>query len=393
MVRTDVTRPKDWLLLVAAVLFTACGGTGTQVPFAAEPTEPFKVGMFEQAGRAFVGVVLRDTLVIDLEMATGPAAQDPGGAIVAVPATVNELIARYDEPPLRQVIYGVVNSATEATETTEADGGVDYVYPLETVTILPPVRPEHVLNGALNFQEHADELQEAGPGVVPGVSESDLQQTREPDSQPPIPGVWTSAPGDTRQNPYLFMKPSSSVTASEQPIRLPPGRDRVDWECELNAVIGQAAYRVPVDRIDDHIFGYTLQNDVSDRAPRFDGRHGSDWLLAKGHDTFSPIGPFVVPKEFVPDPQRLALMLTLNGEVMQDSNTSLMVHTLEELASFASHLLTLQPGDLISSGSPAGIGAARATPIFFSPGDVTVCTVESIGTLTNPVIAGEPVEQ
>ena len=367
--------------IVAAALISACAGVEppTPSPVADAPDEPFKLGTFEHEGRTFLGIVLRDTHVIDVAAASGVAAVDD-----PIPSTLLELVTRYEEPSLRQRIYAIVNGVVESGVDT------DNVYALEDLTILPPVRPEHILNGALNFQEHADELQAAGPGVVPGVSESDLRQTREPVSQPPIPGVWTSAPGDTRQNPYLFMKPSSSVTASGQPIRLPPGRDRVDWECELNAVVGKPAYRVPVDRIDDYIFGYTLQNDVSDRAPRLDGRHGSDWLLAKGHDTFSPIGPFLVPKEFVVDPQRLSLRLTLNGEVMQDSNTELMVHTLAELTSFASHLLTLMPGDLISSGSPAGIGAARETPIFFKPGDITVCTVDSIGTLTNPVVSAVP---
>ena len=359
---------------LAAALVSACARLESPGPVSAAPDEPFKLGTFERDGRTFIGIILRDTQIIDFAAASGVAD-------ATVPSTLLELVARYDEPSVRERLYGIVNRVVESGVAT------DYVYSLDELTILPPIRPEHILNGALNFQEHADELHAAGPGVVPGVSESDLRQTREPVSQPPIPGVWTSSPGDTRQNPYLFMKPSSSVTASGQPIRLPPGRDRVDWECELNAVIGKPAYRVPVDSIDEYIFGYTLQNDVSDRAPRLDGRHGSDWLLAKGHDTFSPIGPFIVPKEFVTDPQQLSLMLTLNGDVMQDSNTELMVHTLAELTSFASHLLTLEPGDLISSGSPAGIGAARATPIFFKPGDVTVCTVESIGTLTNPVVS------
>ena len=379
MARTDATRSVRWLVVFVTAVLAACGAE--ERPPATSAVEPFKLGTVEREGRPFIGVVLHDTLVIDFEAASAAAERSTGTAALVAPTTLNELIARYDEPSLRERIYSIVNMVSEA-----GDARPDYVHAIETVRILPPVKPDHILNGALNFREHADELQQAGTGVVPGVSQSDLRQTLEPVSPPPIPGVWASAPGDTRQNPYLFMKPSSSVTASEQPIRLPPGRNRVDWECELNAVVGKAAYRVPLDRIDEHIFGYTLQNDVSDRAPRADGRHGSDWVLAKGHDTFSPIGPFVVPKEFVPDPQRLALTLTLNGEVMQDSNTELMVHTFAELVSYASHLLTLQPGDLISSGSPAGIGAARATPIFFKPGDISVCTVESIGSLTNPVV-------
>ena len=119
-----------------------------------------------------------------------------------------------------------------------------------------------------------------------------------------------------------------------------------------------------MDRARDYIFGYTIENDVSDRGGRGDTRHGSDWLIAKSHDTFAPMGPFIVPKEFVPDPQKLKVTFKLNGQVMQDANTSLMIHTVFEQVSYASHILTLRPGDVIATGSPAGVGSARNPPIF-----------------------------
>jgi 2-keto-4-pentenoate hydratase/2-oxohepta-3-ene-1,7-dioic acid hydratase in catechol pathway len=128
-------------------------------------------------------------------------------------------------------------------------------------------------------------------------------------------------------------------------------------------------------------------NDVSDRGGRADGRHGSDWQLGKSHDTFAPLGPYVVPRQFVPNPQKLAVKFTLNDTVMQDSNTDRMTHTVFELVEYASHMMTLYPGDLISTGSPAGVGTARATPVYFKPGDRSTCTIESIGTLRNPVEA------
>jgi 2-keto-4-pentenoate hydratase/2-oxohepta-3-ene-1,7-dioic acid hydratase in catechol pathway len=151
-------------------------------------------------------------------------------------------------------------------------------------------------------------------------------------------------------------------------------------------VIGAPASRVPADRAEDYIFGYTLENDVSDRGGRGDGRMGSDWFLQKNHDTFAPLGPFIVPKEFVSDPHDLKQTLTLSGQIMQDSNTGYMTHNSFEMLSYISNIITMQPGDVISMGSPSGVGTARETPVYMRHGDTAVCTIESIGTLTNPVV-------
>jgi 2-keto-4-pentenoate hydratase/2-oxohepta-3-ene-1,7-dioic acid hydratase in catechol pathway len=157
----------------------------------------------------------------------------------------------------------------------------------------------------------------------------------------------------------------------------------------MGIVVGRVAKDVPLAQARNHIFGYTLEQDISDRGGRGDTRHGSDWLIAKSHDTFAPLGPFIVPKEFVPDVQKLKVTFTLNGQVMQDANTSLMIHTVDELMSFGSNILTLRPGDVIATGSPAGVGSARTPPIFLKAGDKTVCTYEGVGTLTNPVEAAK----
>ena len=113
---------------------------------------------------------------------------------------------------------------------------------------------------------------------------------------------------------------------------------------------------------------------------------GSDWFLQKNHDTFAPFGPFIVPKEFVPDPHALAQTLTLSGTVMQDSNTGNMTHNTFDMLSYISHILTLRPGDALAMGSPSGVGTAREVPIYMQAGDTAWCTIESIGTLTNPVV-------
>src|SRR4029079_8092739 len=138
------------------------------------------------------------------------------------------------------------------------------------------------------------------------------------------------------------------------PIRMPRGRTQIDFECEFDTVIGKLAKYVPIDQADSYIFGYTIQIDVSDGGGRGDRKMGgSDWLVGKNHDTFGPLGPFIVPKEFVKDPQNIKHTFTLNGTVVQDSNTSRMGHSMYELLSFASNILTLSPGDVISGGSPA----------------------------------------
>jgi len=185
----------------------------------------------------------------------------------------------------------------------------------------------------------------------------------------------------------MFIKLPAAVIAEGEAIKIPPGRTQIDWECELGVVISRRADRVPIEQARDYIFGYTLENDVSDRGGRGDGRSGSDWLIAKSHDTFAPMGPFITPKEFVADPQKLTVKYILNGKLMQEASTSLMIHTVFEQVTYGSNILTLRPGDVIAIGTPAGVGSARMPPVYLKPGDLSVCTYEGIGTLTNPVVA------
>jgi 2-keto-4-pentenoate hydratase/2-oxohepta-3-ene-1,7-dioic acid hydratase in catechol pathway len=182
------------------------------------------------------------------------------------------------------------------------------------------------------------------------------------------------------------MKSPAAVIADGEAIRLPPGRTQVDWECEMGVVVGRPASRVPVAQAANYIFGYTIENDVSDRGGRGDARYGSDWVVSKNHDTFAPLGPFITPKEFVADPQQLTIRFRLNGQVMQEANTSFMIHTVFEQIAYASNIMSLRPGDVIATGTPAGVGSARVPPVYFKPGDRSECTYEGIGTLANPVL-------
>jgi 2-keto-4-pentenoate hydratase/2-oxohepta-3-ene-1,7-dioic acid hydratase in catechol pathway len=352
-----------------AALTVLAASAVTMASAQAPVTTGFKLGTFERKDMPFVGVVLRDTLVIDLAAADAAVMPAPS---VAAPRDMKDLIARYDK--------GVRSRILELIARVNAAGAVrpSWVVDLSSLKTLPPIMyPQTMLNMAVNYREHALEM--GGAATSPTGPGAALPGTRS------APGIWERQAADTRWNPYLFTKLPSAVIAAGESIQLPAGRGQIDWECELGVVIGARASRVAADRAHDHIFGYTIENDVSDRGGRGDTRHGGDWLIAKSHDTFAPLGPFIVPKEFVPDPQKLKVTFKLNGQVMQDANTSLMIHTVFEQVSYASHILTLRPGDVIATGSPAGVGSARNPPIFLKAGDVSECTYEGVGTLRNPV--------
>jgi 2-keto-4-pentenoate hydratase/2-oxohepta-3-ene-1,7-dioic acid hydratase in catechol pathway len=324
----------------------------------AQSATPYKLGMFEQGGRSFVGLVIdNDSVVIDLSRAN-----------VGAPATLKQLIASWDAKTASRMAALAAKPPAGSMKVSE-------------VRHLPPITdPRVLLSTAVNYSEHALEMT-GNSNVAAAASKVD------PKVALGIPGYWARRPGDPRHNPYFFVKANSAITGHQDPIILPRGRDRIDWECEMNIVIGRTAKYVTRDNAAEYIFGYTLMNDVSDRGGRPDGRHGSDWQLGKSHDTFAPLGPYVVPRQFVANPQKLAIKYLLSGKVMQDSNTDRMTHTVFDLVEYASHMMTLHPGDLISTGSPAGVGTARATPIYFKDGDTSSCTIESIGTLYNTVRA------
>ena len=328
------------------------------------PSETYKLGMFLDGGRTFAGLVLDDALVVDLSRA------DPDG-----PDSLQELIASWDDRTAQRM--------ADLAARTRRDAPA-YAFPLATVKTLPPLDdPDVILMAARNYLEHAQEM--AAVGRTAGTTSVIDDSVRVG-----LPGVWTRGPTDDRPNPYLFPKLKTALSADGDAIVLPPGRPMIDYECELVAVIGRTARRVPVDRALDYVFGYMAMVDVSDRQERADGRYGSDWFMGKSHDTFGPLGPFVVPAAFVGDPQDLGVRYTLNGQLMQDASTSLMVHTVRDLVSFASHVTTLRPGDLIGTGTPGGVGEGRTPPVYLKDGDRSVCTIEKIGSLTNPVVAAPP---
>ena len=183
--------------------------------------------------------------------------------------------------------------------------------------------------------------------------------------------------------PLLFAKWPNTLIASGAPIRIPAICKNPDYEAELGVVIGRRASGVPVDDALDFVSGYVVANDVSGRDLQFsDGQ----WVRGKSLDTFLPVGK-LVPASEVPDPQALPIRAILNGETMQDSNTSNQIFGVAEVVAFISQAITLEPGDLIITGTPAGVGAFRKPPVWLQPGDEITIEIDGVGSITNPVTA------
>jgi 2-keto-4-pentenoate hydratase/2-oxohepta-3-ene-1,7-dioic acid hydratase in catechol pathway len=184
--------------------------------------------------------------------------------------------------------------------------------------------------------------------------------------------------------PVIFSKFSSCVIAPGEPVVIPTTSDKVDFEAELAVVVGRHAKHVSADRAYDYVLGYTAFNDVSARDFQFgDGQ----WQRGKSCDTFAPMGQTVVTTDEIPDPHTLRITLTLNGNTMQDSNTNQLIFGVPQLIEFITKSISLEPGDVIATGTPAGVGFARKPPVFLKPGDVMDVHIEKIGGLGNPVVS------
>ena len=188
------------------------------------------------------------------------------------------------------------------------------------------------------------------------------------------------------ETPVVFSKFSTCVIAPGEPVVLPPQSKQVDYEAELAVVIGRRAKNVSADRAYDYVFGYTPFNDVSARDFQFaDGQ----WQRGKSCDTFGPMGPTIVTTDQIPDPHKLSIKLILNGQTMQDSNTDQMIFRVPRLIEFLSETITLEPGDVIATGTPSGVGFARKPPVFLKPGDDMEVRIEEVGSLGTPVVGHE----
>jgi 2-keto-4-pentenoate hydratase/2-oxohepta-3-ene-1,7-dioic acid hydratase in catechol pathway len=195
-------------------------------------------------------------------------------------------------------------------------------------------------------------------------------------------GVASSGP----EHPIFFTKPPSSVVGPGADIEIDAAVTKeVDWEVELTVVIGAGGRDIAKDDALGHVFGYTIANDVSARDLQF--KHGGQWFKGKGLDTFCPLGPWIVTADEIPDPAALDVSLRVNGVEKQRSTTSKLIFDISTTIESLSAGLTLEPGDLILTGTPEGVGFARKPPEFLHPGDVVECEVEKVGVLRNPVTA------
>ena len=332
--------------------------------------EPFKVGTFEIDGAPTVGIVLRDQLIVELDAANLALERNSAYPEIPLPADMLDLISRYDYG-LKRRLYELVNHLVASDML--GDKRPDYVHEVGDVRTLPPIMyPGKILNAAVNFYSHVQEA---------GTEEERIEGRRLRREQ--------------RGVPYLFIKPSrGAVVGNGDAIVIPHGRNRTDWEVELGTVIGKTAKYVSANDAEDHVFGYMVTLDISDRGGRPPGGapFTGDWFVGKGHDTFAPQGPWIVPKEFYGNPMEiLRQTLSVGGEQMQEATAGDMIHSLWELIEYGSSIITLYPGDVINNGTSGGVGmgtAVRGAQRFLQPGEVIEATIDGIGTLRMPV-AGE----
>ncbi|MCC4587533.1 fumarylacetoacetate hydrolase family protein [Xanthomonas sp. NCPPB 1067] len=185
--------------------------------------------------------------------------------------------------------------------------------------------------------------------------------------------------------PILFMKATTAVCGPNDTVIIPRGSVKSDWEVELGVVIGDVARDVSVDAALNHVAGYAVINDLSERE--FQLEHGGQWVKGKSADTFGPIGPWLVTRDEVADPQNLSMWLEVNGHRYQNGSTRTMVFGVAELVSHISRYMTLMPGDVISTGTPPGVGLGQKPPVYLKPGDVMELEIEGLGRQRQPVVA------
>ncbi|ASL02608.1 fumarylacetoacetate hydrolase family protein [Xanthomonas citri] len=185
--------------------------------------------------------------------------------------------------------------------------------------------------------------------------------------------------------PILFMKATTAVCGPNDTVVIPRGSVKSDWEVELGVVIGDVARDVSVDQALNHVAGYAVINDLSERE--FQLEHGGQWVKGKSADTFGPIGPWLVTRDEIADPQNLSMWLEVNGHRYQNGSTRTMVFGVAELVSHISRYMTLMPGDVISTGTPPGVGLGQKPPVYLKPGDVMELEIEGLGRQRQPVVA------
>ena len=359
---------KSLFSLIIAATFVIASSLNVVFAQAVEPVQPFKVGTFAIDDIPTVGLVVHnDELIVDLAAANRALELSPEYSKLNIPGDMLGLISQY-EYGLKYRIYEIVNWLVEKDMM---NAGQNFIHPVGDVDIMAPIQyPSKLMNAAVNFYTHACE----------GCTEEELAaQTRKRQEE--------------RGVPYLFLKPTrGAIIGDGEDIIMPYGRDRIEWEVEMAIVFGRSGKYISADRAYDHVFGYMVAMDISDRGGRPPGgsRFDSDWFVGKGHDTFAPHGPWIVPKEFYGDPmERLHQTLVIDGVTVQEARAGDMIHNIPELIEYASSLITLFPGDVLQSGTSGGTGAGRVERAtgsgYLIDGETITANIEGIGSLTHTV--------
>ena len=362
------------LALLSLLLLAGPGRADAQV---ATSAEPFKVGTFEIAGEQTLGLVLRDALIVDIAAANRALELRTEYVTVPMPRDMLELIGQY-EYGLKHRLYEIVNDLVEGNRLSGA-GRPAYVHDVVAVDILAPILyPSKIMNAAVNFYTHACE------GCTQEELDARIRERQE-----------------NRGVPYLFLKPArGAVIGHGEDIIMPFGRDEIEYEVELAIVFGRTGKYIAARDAYDHVFGYMVAMDISDRGGRPPGGYsaGSDWFVGKGRDTFAPHGPWIVPKEFYGDPMEELLQQTVvDGVTVQEARAGDMIHSIPELIEYASSLMTVFPGDVLQSGTSGGTGAGRVQRAtgsgYLVDGETLEATIEGIGTLTHTVVREQGVPE
>jgi 2-keto-4-pentenoate hydratase/2-oxohepta-3-ene-1,7-dioic acid hydratase in catechol pathway len=270
---------------------------------------------------------------------TEPAVLNGGQVVGLKPAGFDNVL---------QVIAGGADALDRVTRWLYSPPS-GQVFTLSEVKLLAPIqRPNKIICIGLNYRDHAKESNLAVP-----------------------------------ETPTVFAKFATSVIGPGAPIVLPKASTKPDYEAELAVVIGKGGRHIPADLWEKHVFGYTILNDVSARDFQM---ATTQWMIGKTFDTFCPMGPAVVTADEIEDPHALAISLTIGGETLQSSNTSNLIFRIPQLIAYLSSVFTLEPGDIISTGTPAGVGFARTPPRYLRAGDEVRIQVEGLGELVNPVV-------
>jgi 2-keto-4-pentenoate hydratase/2-oxohepta-3-ene-1,7-dioic acid hydratase in catechol pathway len=327
----------------------------------AKPDTPFKLATFEAGGRTRVGLVL-GTRMLDIAGASAELTRKAGVPAVRMPATLREVIEQYDRVSPR--LYQIANYFKDA-----ALDGAAFAFPADGAAVKAPIKyPYNLLAIAANYKLHAGEM------FPPGSPQQQAAEHADPD----------------REDPVFFAKsPRSCIIDPGDAFFLPPRRN-IDWEGELAIVMGRQAFNVPESKAHDYVFGYSIMYDVSDRGGQ-GGRPltgmfpGPNWFRGKSIDRGAPFGPYILPKEFAP--AHFRIVTKVNGATKQDGDTQNLIWDEAHMVRYLTSILTLYPGDVISSGTPDGVGAGRKPPEVLKPGDVVTITIDGIGTLTTPMRA------